>query len=213
MDRAKWESDTPYVCAGWDNEQSTNTTMSTFAKLKDAFNVNWTTILVGWKGLGVFSPWPERSDEFPSLISANEVSVYAGDRLAITSNPVEDELIVRLFSLDLASESRQRIAAILKQLSDLDRGDPLIELRKWRLVLLEELLVSLPHDAIEGLVTLFEFWQEFGFPIDSPHMVQGRENTFTPEEYYHDDNFQRLIDSHRNWIRDERANLIAFARA
>ena len=180
--------------------------MTAFTKLKADFNINWTTILVGWKGLGVFSPWPERCNEFPPLISASELTAYAEERLA-SSNDVENDLIVRLLSLDLAVESRETITGLLKGLSDLDRCDPSFELRKWRLILLADLLDSLPHDSINGLVALSDFWLNFGFPPDSPHVIQGRGNTITPGEYYQDDNFQRLVARHRVWIRDEKANL------
>ena len=181
--------------------------MSTFEKLRAAFDVNWTTVLVGWNGLGVLSPWPNCWTEFPPLISADEIAAYADERLSSSSDPSKQDLIVALLSSDLRLETREEIKDLLEPLAELDGGDPRIELRKWRLVLLEDVLVNLPNNALHGLMALTEFWQGFGFPSDSPHDVQGRGNTITPSEYYQEENLHRLVDRHRRWIEDERASL------
>jgi len=179
--------------------------MSAFAKLRAEFDTNWTTILVGWSGLGVLSAWPDRWGEFPPLLSADEVAADADERLASSADTTEQNLIVELLSLDLRTESRETIRGFLQRLSDLDRGDPAIELRKWRLILLEQVLGVMPQDALYGLMALTEFWQSFGFPSDSPHEVQGRGNAITPPEYYQQENLRRLLARHRAWIDDERA--------
>ncbi len=179
--------------------------MSDFAKIRAEFDANWTTVLVGWDGLGVLSPWPSRWTEFPSLVSGEEVSAYADERLASTTDLSEQDLILKLLSVDLRTESREAIKDMLKPLSDLDGGDPAIELRKWRLVLLEQVLENMPQDALYGLMALTEFWQSFGFPPDSPHEVQGKENTITPSEYFQQENLTRLLARHRAWMNDEKA--------
>jgi len=181
--------------------------LSTFEKIKADFNTNWTTLLVGWNGLGVFSPWPDRADEFPPLLSADEMVAYANERLALSSSIAEQDLIVKLLSFDLRQESREAIRGVLTQLSNLLESDSAFELRKWRVVLLEELLDDAPTDALYGLTALTEFWQGFGFPSDSPHEVQGRENEMTPFEYYGDQNWKRLLNRHRAWIQDEKSAL------
>ncbi len=112
-----------------------------------------------------------------------------------------------LVSPELQRQTREEIKDLLQRLSQLDGGDPQIELRKWRLVLLEEVLASMPKDALYGLIALTEFWQDFGFPSDSPHVVQGRGNNITPPEYYQEENLQRLVNCHRTWIENERASL------
>lgn len=181
--------------------------MSAFEKIKANFNTNWTTVLVGWNGLGMLSPWPDRWNEFPPLISADEISAYAYEKLASSSSSVEQDLIVALLSVGLQTESRESVKVLLTPLSDLSKGDPSIELRKWRLILLEDVLVNMPKDAVYGLLSLTEFWQNFGFPSNSPHDVQGRGNTITPSEYYQDENLHRLVDRHRTWLEDEKAVL------
>jgi hypothetical protein len=182
--------------------------MSSFARLKGQFVVNWTTVLVGWKGLGVFSPWPARSADFPPLLSADELAAYANDRLALSSDAAEDDLVVRLLSLDLHTEGRETITEHLARLSDLSGCDPSHELRKWQVVLLEDLLDHIPSDPLYGLIALTEFWQNFGFPADSPHEVQGKGNTISPDDYYQESNYRRLVSRHKAWIEQEKAGLL-----
>lgn len=180
--------------------------MSTFEKLGAIFDVSWTTVLVGWNGLGVLSPWPDRWTTWPPLISAHDIAAYADKRLSRCSGR-ELDLTVVLVASGLQRETREEIKDLLTPLSKLDGGDPQVELRKWRLVLLEETLVSMPKDALHGLMALTEFWQSLGFPSDSPHVIQGRGNTITASEYYQEENLNQIITRHRSWIEDEKASL------
>ena len=138
--------------------------MSAFARLRATFGTNWTTALIGWKGLGGLSPWPDRFCGIPPLLSVSEVATYAEERLA-SSSPLAREQIDKLLSLDLSTERREVVEAILQNLSKLDGADSALELRKWQWMLLEELLEKLPNDALNGLVALSEFWQSFGVTV------------------------------------------------
>ncbi len=181
--------------------------MSAFTKLKLQFDVNWTTILVGWEGLGVFSPWPSQAADFPPLLTVDEVTDYANGRLALSTDAAEDDLILCLLSLDLHTENRETIAKYIAKLSGLHASDRSRELRKWRVVLLEEEVSNIPTDPLYGLIALTEFWQNFGFPADSPHEVQGKGNTIDPNDYYEERNFQRLVARHKKWIGQEKVEL------
>jgi len=147
--------------------------MSILTRLSSQFDTNWTTILVGWEGLGRFSPWPASPADSPPLISTSELTAYAEKRLASCSDNAEIDLVVRLLSLDFDAENWETVRACLKDLASVCPADPSYELRKWRVVLLEELLEKIPDDPLYGLIALTEFWQNFGFPPDAPHEVQG----------------------------------------
>ena len=181
--------------------------MSAFTRLKADFATNWTTILVGWNGLGALSPWPDRWKEFPPLLGADEIVNYAYERLSLSPVAEEDKIMIELLALNLQREPRETVKELLTRLSNLSQGDMLFELRKWRLILLEELLDHLPEDSTYALLALTEFWQNFGFPTDSPHEVQGRDNSISPSEYYQKENLQRLLNRHRTWIQEERATI------
>lgn len=181
--------------------------MSTYTTLRSLFRVSWTTILVGWKGIGVFSPWPDRWAEFPSLLSIDEVLDYANERLVSSRDVTEEELLIDLVSLDRHTACREGVADYITKLANMNGGDQVLEGRKWRVVLLDGVLRDLPSDSLYGLIALSEFWQGFGFPPDSPHEIQGRENKQIPEDYYDDSNYRRLVESHQTWIEKEKAEL------
>jgi len=177
--------------------------------VRRSFGANWTTVLIGWNGLGMLSPWPGRWTEFPSLLSREEIVSYANERLERSSNSsTERDLVLRLLAADLPGETREEIKALLEPLSEASNGNPALELRKWRLVLLEQLLRDLPQGRpSSALVALTEFWQDFGFPGDSPHEVQGRDNTISPLDYYQQRTLDLALAKHLAWIDREKLEL------
>lgn len=181
--------------------------MSAFVDLRKQFGVNWTTVLVGWRGLGVLSPWPDRWKEFPPLLSAEELADYALARLDANTDQEELDAASSLLALNLREERREVVCALLDCLSSLDKSDPALELRKWRLILLEHRLEALPNDPLYSLIALTEFWNDFGFPSDSPHEAQGVGNSLSPSEFYTQANLDRLLSRHQAWIRDERESI------
>jgi len=111
--------------------------------------------------------------------------------------------------LNLSDTTREEVRKLLEPLSDLADGNPALELRKWRLVLLEQLLLDLPPEPTSALFTLTEFWQEFGFPADGPHEVQGLGNAASPFDYYQRRTLASTLARHRAWIDREKATLSA----
>jgi hypothetical protein len=171
--------------------------MTVFSKLREEFQVNWTIVLIGWEGPA----------EQPPSVSTEELLAYAEERLGSSSNfSHEDELIVNLMSLDSQRVSRERLRDLLQRLA-MSGGNEAIELRKWRVILLKELLKTLSDDPILALISLTDFWASFDFPADSPHIVQGRGNTLSPTEYYQEGNLKTLLERHRTWIANEIATL------
>ncbi len=181
--------------------------MTAFTRLREEFETNWATIYVGWKGLSEFAPWHLSMTEFPPLLSLEEVQSFAIERLGSCSDAAERDLAVSLLALDRADATREDVAELLRRLALLSAWESSRELRKWRIVLLEDLLQQLPSHPVYGLVALSEFWQAFGFPRDGPHEIQGRGNSASPEEYYTADNFRRLIARHKAWLECEKALL------
>ena len=181
--------------------------MSAFSKLKAVFGANWTTIFVGWRGLGVLSPWPDRWIEFPSLICASDVDDYAGERLLLSSNVADQDLISNLMVVEDKEANRLAVKAALEVLSKRDGGVEEVELRKWRLIFLDDCLRTLPDDAVYGPLALSEFWQTFGFPPDSPHEIQGRHNSISARDYYNDGSFQDILKRHLLWKEKEKSEL------
>ena len=147
------------------------------------------------------SPWPERWTEFPSLLTVKELEDYALERLTSSDSPAELTAIADL--TDVGSKRREEIASELSPLARSDSGDPVFELRKWRLAILQETIENLPSDPTYALLALTEFWNSFGFPSDAPQKTREMGSSIRPAEYFRQENVDRLLQSHREWMANE----------
>lgn len=154
---------------------------------------NWTTLEVGTSGRGLPSPmlWPGEAME-----------------LAYRLDPPADNLdaYTELLSADVGD--RAEIIAALGRLSESEGVDRGPEVRKWRLLEVRRQLRELPNDPIQALVALTELWAAWGYPSDSPHVVQGLGNDMRPEAYFTSENLEALVTLHRNWVLDELRRLL-----
>ena len=73
-------------------------------------------------------------------------------------------------------------------------------LRIWRAVLLDRILQTPYESPIATLTDLTMFWAGFGFPPESPHVVQGLSNRVSPEGYYTEQTAARRRDQHLRWL-------------
>lgn len=162
-----------------------------FAQLKTSgLPYGWTTILVGWRGVGTYY----------RLVSSAEVVSYADDQL----NTVSDDTFGIVFELsqsnsndfDIINSSLENLASAAPE----DRKDAE---RIWQIILLKHILLDLTGDPIDGLTQLSGFWAEFDYPVDSPHTIQGRNNMISPHDYYKEDNFKQTLAKHLQWIDNE----------
>jgi hypothetical protein len=177
--------------------------MSAYKKLRNRFDPSWSTILVGWSGLGKLTTWPDPREEFPPLLSAKDLEDFALEKLQSSCDGSEQEAIAELLSLNLREARREEIISVLTRLAKGESRDDSIDVRKWRLALLEEVLEKLPKDPIYALTELTEFWGQFGFPSDSPHIAQGVGNSIDPTEYFRQENLDRTLLRHEGWIKNE----------
>ncbi len=149
--------------------------------------VDWSTIAAGWEGWGI--------------ISAEEVIGYASDQLP---DPPHDQL---KWVTQLAIAEKDERELISQALHELAKGNLAVGVRKWRLLLLKELLPRIGDDLLYSLIELADFWSTFDYPDDSPHVVQGRGNSISPQEYYTEANLQAILDRHWEWVRNEEPHL------
>lgn len=156
--------------------------------------INWRTIAIGWDGPG----------KWPRLLTSADVQSVAAAALSNQDPANEAELVdIVATSADDVDDIDRRI----HRLAEASNADPERELRKWRVILLKDQLWKIPRDPLYGLLALTEFWEKFGFPADSPHIVQGRGNAVAPNEYYSEDNFRRLLQQHATWMDSELRDL------
>ena len=151
--------------------------------LKGGIPVNWLTIKIGWDGPG----------NYTRLLSTADVIAYAGSLF-------EDDAEQPAEVLKLASAydgEEGLVDACIRKLASEEKSQPSLEIRKWRLVLLEDHLKTLGDDPLYGLMGLNEFWAGFGYPNDSPQII----SDYTPE------NYQSALEAHGRWIDKERSIL------
>lgn len=154
--------------------------------------VNWGTLLIGWNGVGFFQ----------ELLTLHEIQVFA--ECWLTTTDKYNELVVDI--LTIPTEKKIDIEDVLTKISRKECIDLNNEKRKWRYVMLIDLLKKLKQnkkDYLNGLIELTDFWAMFDFPSDSPHTVQGQCNKKSPLEYYTEKNFLRELDNHQKWLSEE----------
>jgi hypothetical protein len=157
--------------------------------------VNWGTVLVGLQGPGKFLP----------LLTLDDLRSFATDQLA-RATPEHEKLIVT--ALLAADEGNDESIAAVRILAQVCQADEERESRKWRVVLLGRAIDQLPSEPLYGLLALTEFWERFGYPADSPHVVQGRGHAPSPADYYTEANFRAELQRHQEWLRTETAALV-----
>ncbi|HAN20473.1 MAG TPA: hypothetical protein DCP51_02160 [Clostridiales bacterium] len=151
------------------------------------FKINWTLLKIGYEG----------QDFLPKLISSNAISQYT--ECLVETMESDYELIVQLIS----PEDEMEFCEILEKLARDENVEQSIQQRKLRVYVVLEALETLPNDYFNGLLELTDTWVSLGLPDDCPHVVQGRNNTYTPQEYYTQDVFNSLLEKNKQWVRDE----------
>lgn len=164
--------------------------------LESGLPVNWTTVWVGWRGVGGHR----------RLVST-EAAIDMASRLVALSPETVPETVISLAGA--FPHQHNDVEDLLQRLSAMEGTDEQTEVRKWRWLMLRDLLDALPSEPLMGLLDLGEFWSDFGFPEDSPHIVQGVGNLMTPYDYYTRPNYWFLVERHRTWLDRERDTLLA----
>jgi len=184
--------------------------MSKFESLKNKFSVNWTTILVGWEGLGTISPWPNDWEKYPTLINLNEVYEHCYNAFNKKLNNDESNLIFNLLAFENKPAERALIRSLLQPLAELHSNETSFELRKWRVIMLGEVLEQLSNDPLYDWLSISEFWMYFGHPKDSPIEYQNFGKNIKPKITYTKNNMGQLVEAHKAWIQDEISNIKHF---
>jgi hypothetical protein len=177
--------------------QSSNNVISDLEEF--GFKINWTLLKLGYEG----------NAYFPRIISATSISEYA--QTVVETMETGYELIVRLISPETSTEFED----VLGRLSESEHVNQLLQVRKLRAYIVCHTIRALPSDYFRGLLELTELWISLHLPDDEPypHIIQGRNNTLTPQEYYTQQMYDRLLDRHRNWLKEEIASILLLDKA
>lgn len=150
--------------------------------------VGWGTLLVGLHGFG----WVDRQ------ASAANALAIALDALA---RDPDDNLVLALACLQ-ENETADVVRA-LERLAEREGADFELERRKWRLLLLEERMETLPADPLRGLLDLGEFWSILDHPGNGPSTARITRSGVPAEEHYARDNYEAELARHKRWMERE----------
>ncbi len=185
------------VCSGGNDKWSVVGAMVDilFLKILQRNWVDWGVIFLGISGFPGYG-----------ILGAHFVRHFADDelsRLDVTDPVLGEVAELSLFDGKQLEDARKNVALICDLRSiDVERAK-----RKWRAVALEELLSQVGVDPVYDLITLGEFWANWGSATDYPCVVQGVGNNLTPEMYYMERNLDETLKRHREWLRLELENL------
>lgn len=152
------------------------------------FKITWKLLYLGYRG----------NDVFANQLSVSDILNYAIEQL---ENEACDELVC-----ELASEyerNTENIANLLKELAEKEDSNENLESRKWRALIVAKELATKNDNFINGLLSLGDLWIQLGFPKDSPHVFQGKDNNIAPEEYYTEENYCKIYEEHIAWLNNE----------
>lgn len=101
------------------------------------------------------------------------------------------------------ADERDEVCELLWKLAEQDNSEDDMEERKIRAVIVYNVLKTKNSNFIDGLMELTDLWASLGFPNDSPHIVQGKGNSITPNEYYTENYYNVLYEKNREWLKSE----------
>lgn len=172
------------VYSKWSDEWSANKTMIKIADIKELkLNITWKLL---YRGL------------LEKQISINEIVEYAKEQLEKGEDRIEICELAGSGDYDL-----EDVMDTLYELANEEENPDDIEDRKIRAARVNKLLKDKNTNCIDGLMGLTELWLELGYTADSPHIIQGKDNSISPMEYYTDANYNYLYEKNKHWLKDE----------
>lgn len=173
----------------WNSKWSTDKAMiklDEFIKLK--LPITWTLIDIGFKG----------SDIFFGELETLDIIEYAESLLYLDNYYAE--------VAELAGEKKENIFEVdkyIKILSSYENCCWELEFEKWTVCYVNKCIQTKYDNCIYGLVELADIWVKLKMPKDSPFVFQGVNNSIKPEEYYTMQNYEKLYQSHVDWVKNK----------
>ena len=151
------------------------------------FRINWTLLKIGYEG----------QTYLPKLISIDNILQYAECLMETMKSGYESivQLIISKDEMEFQDELEKLVMSETVNVS--------IQQRKLRVYVVQTALENLPADYLNGLFELNDLWVSLGLPNDCPHIIQGRDNLYTPQEYYTQAVFDLLLAKNKQWVLDE----------
>ena len=156
------------------------------------FKINWTLLRIGYLGYDFI--WP--------LFTKEDIVTYAIKQLEWADN----YLVANLISEE---NDNYEFEMILERMAKNEDVNIEIQLRKLRVLIVFRHLKTLPNDYTNGLIELTEIWVSLGMSDDCPHIIQGRNNSLSPDIYYTKEMYDALKKKNFDWLNEEISYIIS----
>lgn len=156
------------------------------------FKINWTLLRIGYQGYKLIPP----------LFTKEDICVYAMKQLELTDNSLVAMLVCN-------ENDSYEFEKTLENLASNENVNMEIQLRKLRVLILFRHFKTLPDDYTNGLIELTEAWISLGVPDDCPHIIQGCNNSLSPDAYYTKEMYDILKKKNFDWLNKEISYLIS----
>ncbi len=154
------------------------------------FKISWKLINIGLHGL----------EKIPTILTYDELLDYFNNQLTNINKETED-----IITLVCTSENILKFNKLLEEFANRDESNVIIQIRKWRVYLLKNIIDNISKDYLQGLLELMEFWISMGRTEKCPHIFPDemqKENYFTPNMY------ELLLKRNSIWLAEEIADII-----
>ena len=183
--------------------------MTIFETLRNLFRCGWATLLVGWRGAGVCSPWPDDWERFPPMITHDEVLAFCEERICSASDDEQVGIVDLIEALNDKACSRvhvlTRLASLCKD-SHVDENH--IEIRKWRCSCIAQQLDEFDgKDVVAKVRDIEETFVEFGSLGGVPEDMKESAWATDPKAHYEESQCAAELAECRKWLESEVASI------
>jgi hypothetical protein len=180
--------------------------MTEFDVLKNLFSYDWATVFVGWRGVGVYSPWPYDWERFPSLLTKEEILDFCDEK--IVNEKEEFQVLTTELIEELCDETHTRCSVLVRLASlcgDLDFVKADVEMRKWRCAYFVQQFDNSGKgkNVVDMVRALEELFVEFGSLGGGPEDMQERAWVTDPSSHYDERQCALRISKCRTWLDSE----------
>lgn len=156
------------------------------------FKIPWKLISIGLHGC----------DRIPVLLCLDEILEYF-DSLLIKVDEQTDDII----SLICEKDDPMKFDSLLKKFADKDESATEVQIRKWRVYMLNNLLENISEDFLQGLLELMEFWVTMGESDDCPLIFPTIK--MIKKDYFSKESYEFLVERNYKWLNQEISDIIS----
>lgn len=155
---------------------------------KMGFKITWKLIYIGLYG----------ASKIPVQLNCAELFDYLIDRL--NDN---DEWVDEIVLLICEKEDKTKILSLISQFAKNEKSDNILQERKWRAFMLNNILSNICDDCLQGLLQLMEFWYLNSSYNDIPLDIPDSRDVNSIKNYFTESMYKKQIVKNKNWLNKE----------